>query len=101
MQAFSSLIFLALLVGVFYFLLIRPQRRRVEQHRQLIDSLRLGDDIVTIGGIHGTIRRLGDEDIEVEVAPGTTLRFVKSAIARKLAGELAEEAGSEPGDLSA
>ena len=90
MQALQSLIFLALLIGIFYFMLIRPQKRRVEAHRQLIESVGVGDEIVTIGGIFGTVSALGDDEIEVEVAPGTRLRFVKSAIARRVGEELEE-----------
>lgn len=87
----SSLIFLVFLVAIFYFMLIRPQKRRVESHRHLLESLGVGDEVVTIGGLYGRVTRLGDDDLEIEVAPGTTLRFVKSAIARRVTEELAEE----------
>ena len=80
----SSLIFLALLIVVFYFMLIRPQKRRVDQHRRLIESLGEGDEIVTIGGLYGRITRMGSEDIDLDVGGGNRLRFVKSAIARKV-----------------
>ncbi|MGI8707427.1 MAG: preprotein translocase subunit YajC [Actinomycetota bacterium] len=83
----SSLIFLVLLVGIFYFMLIRPQKRRVDQHRTLIESLGLGDEIVTIGGIFGTIRNIHDEDMEIEIASGTVIRIVKSAVARQVVDE--------------
>lgn len=92
MEGLSSLLFLALLIGIFYFMLIRPQKKRVEQHRELVESIGVGDEIVTIGGIYGTIRSLDDERFELEVAPGTTVRFVKSAIARKVTHDL--DAGS-------
>ena len=84
MQGAQSLIFLALLIGIFYFMLIRPQKRRVEQHRQLVESIDEGDDVVTIGGMFGTVRAITDEDMELEISPGTKVRFVKSAIARKV-----------------
>jgi preprotein translocase subunit YajC len=90
-QGISSLIFLALLVGIFYFMLIRPQKRRVAEHRSLIESLDVGDEIVTIGGLYGRIHSMGDDDLLVEVAPGTTLRFVKSAIARRVAEDLDDD----------
>jgi preprotein translocase subunit YajC len=83
-EALPNLIFLALLIGLFYFMLIRPQRRRVQAHRDLVESTHVGDEIVTIGGLHGRIRRLGEEDVDVEIAPGTVVRFVKSAIARRV-----------------
>ena len=82
-QGISQLIFLALLVGIFYFILIRPQKKRVAQHQQLIDSLDVGDEIVTIGGLYGRIEEMNDDDVRLEVSPGTTLRFMKSAIRGK------------------
>lgn len=87
-EALIQFIFLGLLIGVFYMMLIRPQKRRAQQHRTLITSLDVGDEIVTIGGMHGRIRSIGDEDMEVEIAPGTTVRFVKNAIARRVTEDL-------------
>ena len=83
----GNLIFLVLLVAVFYFMLIRPQKRRVDQHRRLVESLGDGDEIVTIGGMFGTITRLGTEDVELEIAPGTNIKILKSAVARKIGDE--------------
>ena len=88
MQTVQSLIFLALLIGIFYFMLVRPQKRRVQQHNDLLQSIGVGDDIVTIGGLHGTVRSIGDDDVEIEAAPGVTMRFVKNAIARRVTEEL-------------
>ena len=93
-EALPQLLFLGLLIGVFYFMLIRPQKKRAEQHRNLIDSVGVGDEVVTIGGLHGRVSRLGDDDIEIEAAPGTKLRFVKSAIARKVTEDSDEEIGA-------
>lgn len=94
MEGLSSLIFLIVLVAIFYFMLIRPQKRRMEDHRSLIESVDVGDEIVTIGGMFGTVTNLTDDEFEVEVSPGTRLRFVKSAIARKVEdpGEYEDEA---------
>ena len=93
----SSLIFLVLLVGIFYFMLIRPQKRRVDQHRTLIESLGLGDEIVTIGGMFGTIKNIHDEDIELEIASGTVIRIVKTAVARQVTDDVDEvEEPEEP-----
>jgi preprotein translocase subunit YajC len=91
MEGLGNLVFLALLIGVFYFLLIRPQKRRVEQHRSLIESVQVGDEIITIGGLFGTVRAMGDEQVEIEVSPGTTLKFTKAAIARRVSEDLAED----------
>lgn len=87
----QSLIFLVLLIAIFYFMLIRPQKKRVEQHANLLSSIGVGDEVVTIGGMHGTVRSIGDEDVEIEPAPGVTMRFVKNAIARRVTEELDEE----------
>ena len=95
----SSLIFLVLLVGIFYFMLIRPQKRRVDQHRTLIESLGLGDEIVTIGGMFGTIKNIHDEDIELEIASGTVIRIVKTAVARQVTEDVDE--ADEPEEPSA
>jgi preprotein translocase subunit YajC len=78
----SSLIFLALLGAMMYFLIARPQRQRAQRHKALVDSLEVGDEIVTIGGLFGTIEGLGDDYIELKVDSTTTLRFVKTAVAR-------------------
>jgi preprotein translocase subunit YajC len=92
----SGLISLAPLLLIFvamYFLMIRPQQRRARAQRDLIQSLEVGDEVVTIGGMFGTVRDVDDDAVMVEVSPGTTLRFVKSAIARKLVVD--DEGGDE------
>ena len=80
----TTLIFLVLMFVLFYFLLIRPQQRRARQQRQLLESLEIGDEVMTIGGMFGTITAMDDEAVTVQVAPGVDIRMVKSAIARKL-----------------
>lgn len=97
-EGLSQVAFLALLIGVFYFLLIRPQKKRVEQHQRLIGSVDVGDEIVTIGGLYGTVTAIGDDDFELEPSPGTRLRFVKSAIARRITEDLALEEEEETAD---
>lgn len=87
----GSLVFLALLFVLFYFMLIRPQKRRMEQHRQLVETLGNGDEVVTIGGIFGTVDSLGADDLILEVAPGTKIRTLKSAVARKITEDAEEE----------
>lgn len=75
---------LILLFAVMYFLMIRPQQQRVRAQRELVSSLAVGDEIVTIGGVLGRIVRLDDEIAEIETAPGTVLRFRRSAISGKV-----------------
>jgi preprotein translocase subunit YajC len=70
--------------GIFYFLLIRPQQRRQRAQRSLIEGLGIGDEVITIGGVFGTIREVDDESVTLEVDEDVQIRFLKSAIARKL-----------------
>lgn len=98
----SSLIFLVLVGVVFYFMLYRPNKRRIDQHRSLIESVDVGDEVVTIGGLFGTVRQITEDQFHVELAPGTQVRLAKSAIARRLERpdeidlEDTEAEGSEP-----
>ena len=88
LEGIANLVFLAFIITLFYFLAIRPQKRRAEAHRALVDAIGVGDDVVTIGGMHGTVRRIGDDEIELEVAPGTNVRFLKQAVARRVTEDL-------------
>jgi preprotein translocase subunit YajC len=92
---YTFLISLGLMVAIFYFLLIRPQQRRVRQQRELVESLDVGDEVITIGGILGTIRSLDDDEVRLEVSPGTEIRMVKSAVARKFVPEQMDEGAGE------
>jgi preprotein translocase subunit YajC len=80
----SSLIFLVVMVAIFYFMLIRPQKKRVEQHRQLVEAISMGDQVVTIGGLFGIVTDEDEETFELEVALGTRIRVLKSAVARRV-----------------
>jgi preprotein translocase subunit YajC len=92
---FTFLISLALMVAIFYFLLIRPQQRRARQQRELVGSLAVGDEVVTIGGMFGRIEELDDESVTLDIGAGTRVRFIKQAIARKFVRE--DEMESEEG----
>lgn len=87
----TFLISLGLMVAIFYFLLIRPQQRRARQQRELVNSLSVGDEVVTIGGMFGTIESMDDESVTLEVGSGTRIRFIKQAVARKFVQEGLEE----------
>jgi preprotein translocase subunit YajC len=91
----TFLISLALMVAIFYFLLIRPQQRRARQQRELVGSLTVGDEVVTIGGMFGTIVAMDDESVTLDVGSGTRIRFLKQAVARKFVQEGLEEEASE------
>ncbi|HSK90734.1 MAG TPA: preprotein translocase subunit YajC [Euzebyales bacterium] len=81
------------IIGVlFYFLLIRPQQKRARDQRQLVDSLGVGDMVVTIGGFHGTITGVDDTTVRLELNPTNTVTLSKQAIARRT---IAADTGSE------
>ena len=79
MEAFGTFLPLILIFAVFYFLLIRPQQRKVKQHKEMLSNLKRGDKIITSGGIIGTINKVGNnrelsvqvsENVEIKIAPG-------------------------------
>jgi preprotein translocase subunit YajC len=77
-----ALIYFAVLAAAFFLLIVRPQRRRAQAHRQFVGALGVGDEVMTTGGILGTIRSLDDEVVELEIAPGTIIRVARLAIAQ-------------------
>jgi preprotein translocase subunit YajC len=77
------LLYLALIVVGFYFLIVRPQRRRAAEQRALIAGLKTGDEVITNGGIHGTVRRLDDEVIDLEIAKGVVIKVARGAVAAR------------------
>ena len=103
-QGGSSLVGLALpvlmIVG-FYFLLIRPQRNRQRAQQALVASLEVGDDVMTSGGIFGTIVDIDDDEgtVTVEIAPGTRVRMLRQGISQRLVeDELDDDEGDETAD---
>ena len=87
---------LLLMGGLFYFLLIRPQQRRARAQRELTHALGIGDEVLTAGGIFGVIKDLDDDNVTVEISPGTSVRILKQAIARKLNDDEEEPGYDEP-----
>ena len=69
---------------IFYFLMIRPQQRRVKEHQAAIAAIKKGDDIITGGGIRGRVTKVSDDEAEVEIAHGVKIRVVKSTITQVL-----------------
>jgi preprotein translocase subunit YajC len=96
-EIFSSMLVPFLMIAVlFYFMLIRPERRKQLSHRSMLEALKKNDRVVTIGGIKGSVvsvRREADE-VTVKVDDNTKLRFTISAIARVESGEPVEEAAA-------
>ena len=80
-QGMMGMLFpLAVFVLIFYFFIIRPQRKRQKQHDNLISGIGRGDQIVTIGGFFGTVREVRDDTFLIELAEGVRVRILKSAV---------------------
>jgi preprotein translocase subunit YajC len=89
--------FIILLVALFvllWLLLIRPQRKRSEQQVAMQDQLRAGDEIITAGGIHATVKSIEDDVLDIEIAPKTIVRLDRRAVAAVVSEE--EELEDEP-----
>ena len=79
---FGLLLPLVLFIAIFYFFLIRPQNKRKQEHQEMVEQLKKGDQIVTVGGIHGTVRRIDEDSVLAQVdSNGVKLRIDKQAIA--------------------
>ena len=80
----QGILFLVGMIAIFYFLLIRPQQKRAKEHRQMVEALAKGDEIVTSGGLLGRIIEVGSQYVTVELGEGLTVRMEKQAVARVL-----------------
>lgn len=80
----GSLLMLAVVMVIFYLLLVRPQKKRLKEHNALVSSLVPGDEVLTIGGIFGFVNRVADDDIWLEVAEGTEMRFTRQSVSRRI-----------------
>lgn len=77
---FSMLIMMGVIFAIFFFLIIRPQRKRQKQHDELVKSLKGGERVVTAGGIFGTVARVMDDRVEINVDKNTRLQVLKTSI---------------------
>jgi len=83
MEAMQGIVPFILIFGIMYFLLIRPQQKKVKEHQAMVAALRRGDQVVTQGGIIGKVSKVKDDnEIEIEVAAGVNVRVVRSTIAQ-------------------
>jgi len=78
------IIFLVAIFAMFYFLMIRPQRKRQKEHDELISQLRGGDNVITAGGIYGRIESISQDSVVLKVESGATIRVTKGSIAGKV-----------------
>jgi preprotein translocase subunit YajC len=77
---YEGIIMLVIMFAIFYFLLIRPQQKRAKQHKQLIESLKIGDQVVTAGGIHGKVAAIQDTVVTLEIATGVKIKINRSSV---------------------
>jgi len=87
---YSSLIFLGLIIVVFYLFFIRPQVKRSKDQKKFRENLKIGDKIITIGGIHGKIVEVQEKTFSIEVENHVRLRIEKSAVAMDTSAQLSE-----------
>ena len=79
---FFQFIPLVLILGVFWFLIIRPQQKKQKSHQQMVDNLNKGDKVVTNGGIFGTIVKVGDDRIALEIASKVQINIERQQVSR-------------------
>jgi len=91
-------VWLVLVIGAFYLLLWRPQQRRMAAVRRLQSELHEGDEVLTTSGIYGRITKLGDDDADLEIAPGTVIHVARGAIGRRLGPDRPPGAGDAHDD---
>lgn len=101
MANISPILMMVLLLAVFYFMLIRPQKKKEKKLREMIAALRVGDEVASIGGIHGKIARIKDDIFILESGVGTTKSYIsieRSAISRLIKEGTAK--GSKEDDVA-
>ena len=92
-----SFIFFAGMLVLVWLLLVQPQRRRRRRQAELLTELAAGDEVMTAGGLFGTVREVGDSEVVLEIAPETRVRVAKSAVTARAEPELEE---AEPPETS-
>ena len=90
----AALIVIVVLFALFWLLLVRPQRRRTQEQTELIDSLEVGDEIVSAGGFYAVIKEIEGETLHVEIADGLVVRMARNAVVGLVEHE--EELEDEP-----
>lgn len=79
-----ALLLTLVFIAIGWFLIIRPQQQRMREQRQVIESVQVGDRVITAGGFHGRLVRVDEETVEIELADGVVLTLARPAIARRL-----------------
>jgi preprotein translocase subunit YajC len=77
------IVFLVVIFALFYFVMIRPQRKRQQEHQVMMQELQRGDRVMTAGGIYGTIDSVSEDSVVIKVEGGSTLRVARSSIVQR------------------
>jgi preprotein translocase subunit YajC len=94
----AALILIVVVLALIWFLFIMPQRRRQSAQTRMIADLEVGDEVLTVGGMYGQVEDIDDDQVLVEIAPGTSVRMAKRAIATVMRPEPDEEEAEEDED---
>ncbi len=86
----EGIVMLVIMFAIFYFLLIRPQQKRAKQHKELVNSLKAGDQVVTAGGIHGKVTAVQDTLVTLEIASNVRVKVNRSSIVGTKTDQLEE-----------
>jgi preprotein translocase subunit YajC len=84
MEAIGQFLPLILIFAIMYFLLIRPQQKKMKEHQNMVAALRKGDQVVTQGGVIGKVSHVSDDELKVEIADGVKVRVVRSTVTQVL-----------------
>ena len=94
-QQYGLFILIGVMLVVFYLFLIRPNKKRAAAHEDMLGSIKRGDEVVSIGGVHGVVKKITEDTMIVEVDKNVNLTFSKSAVARKVSPAEEEEEEEE------
>ncbi len=91
----SGFLIIILLLAAFWFIAVLPRRRRMQSHQAMQNALEVGDEVITAGGLHGRVHELGDDQVQVEIAPAVVVAVDRRAIAA-VATEVEVEVDPDP-----
>jgi preprotein translocase subunit YajC len=99
----GSLIIIIAMFGLLWFLLLRPQRAKQQQHKQMLEGVDVGDEVLSSGGVYGVVRGVDDDndELHVEIAPGVEVRMDRRAVGAVVRSEASDDHDDEEDDVEA
>ncbi|HHV65832.1 MAG TPA: preprotein translocase subunit YajC [Peptococcaceae bacterium] len=91
----NMLLWFAIFFGIIYFIIIRPNNKQQKERRAMLESLKVKDKVITIGGIHGTITKVNEDTVIIKVAKDVELEFLRSAVQSVVNRDYKEEAAKK------